>query len=265
MNKGFLCQNSDSNKAMGHFLQALNITGKPEARLLANLGAACYNLGKCHQAILYYEHALAIYNGDKTNAFGPTINGQLAACYTHVGEYSRAEQLFDKILPHLKSVDNGLVYGQQLYNRGILSMYTKCYDEAIDFFEQTLVYTKNNQQIYVSALIGKINALIKLKRLTECKKIIDTTRSLAEECEKLTVMLTASIHQMNLNNPSATAYLEDEAIPFLRASGGISKFTAINILKDLEAHYLKKKSKQKALNMSHTIREIYEELFYGAG
>jgi len=246
-----------------HYLQTFNHISNEKSivKILANIGVSYLMLGKYHHAIRYLERSKAEHHGDRASYTGPYIAGMLATCYGITGEYNKAIKLLDVTIAQAKSAKHEAILKECLLNRSALSIRMQNYEESIEFSNQALILAKCDKSIYAPALINKATCLLKMKRITEGQHVLESVKPLVEGDEHLTALFDAINHQINLNNAKSRYHLENVVIPYLRAGGGVTMFTALCICKDLEAYYKKKKTKTKALAMAAIIREIYEDMF----
>jgi len=265
-NMGFICAvKGEYRNSIKHYLQTLNIVSdyvKPDASVLSNLGTAYLGLCKPYHCIMYLERVLNEYHIDHIHLDKPRTNAMLASAYAHVGEYSKAKELFDISLVQAKSIKHDALTGVILVNMSYLSCYIGNYEEAVALCDEGLMYAKNSD-IECLILYRKGIGHFKLKELDKCKQVIERGRVLSKDSERFTTFFNALEHLMNLNDSKSIKYIEEVAIPFFSTSDNVDKFTALDLCRELEAYYIKKRTKTKAWAVAATIRSIYEDIFFG--
>ncbi|MCL2571003.1 MAG: tetratricopeptide repeat protein [Defluviitaleaceae bacterium] len=267
--KGNLCLNSgDFRAALPYFQHALDIfdSTKSKDRLLAGIGTTYYYMGKIYHAIMAFERALEAYRGDKANSTGSHMKSSMALCYMHIGAYDKSKQLFDELLNHSRSVSDNITLKSQLIVRGGLSILVGDYVEALEFFDQAKKTTDFTDGYIGSSLVvvgaaSEAKALRKLRKYDQSKEALSKAKPFAQGNELFTMYLDVQEKLIDLNDPECISYLEDVAIPFLRAQGGLNNFDAAAICKELVAYYTKKKAKTKAAAIKAIMCDIYEEVF----
>ncbi|MCL2571352.1 MAG: tetratricopeptide repeat protein [Defluviitaleaceae bacterium] len=265
MNKGYIYTFHQYHKhALYHYEKARELIGdsKPEMKLLTNLGVAYYNRGNVYHAIRYYERAIEEYQGDNVNIALPNTKKLLALCYVRIGENSKAIKILDTVIPQMKIIGGNAMLGEALQIKGVVSHNEGNYDEAITIFDEALEHLKIDKRAYVHALSSKTVTLRKLKRFADVQKAIETTRLMAADNERLSMILDSAGCLASLRDPDSIRFLEDVAISYYRDLGGIHNYMAIDICRELKDHYDKKKSKINALTISDIMRQIYDELYF---
>ena len=268
-NMGFiLMHKSDHKTSLKHHLQSLSHETnnmKPDAGILLNIGVSYINLGKPWQAIMHLEQAKMKYDLGRANILESSINTILALGYTHVGEYRKAERIYNDALAQAKSTNNDFFAAIALAN--LSTMHTKegNYEESLKTCNKALTLVKNHP-IYVKFLIGKAFCLAMLKDFDQCKEVIKQCRELAKDNKNLTITIEAISHIMTLDNSESTDYLENFVIPHFKASddaenGGI--YEALTFCEILETHYRKRRNKKKANDIAIIGRDIYKEIYFG--
>jgi len=263
--KGSLCAHKmDIKGRIKHFLKALDHTtdNMPiDTRLYYYIGSSFISLGKPFKAMIYLEHS-KLSERNSVNRYAIHINMSLALAYMCTGEYRKAEKMLAESLIQAESTGNKthkmiiLSYMGSLYNT------TKQYEKSLNFFDQAIAYANNDNNAIVNLLCSKANSLRKLKRLDECSEVLAHARKLTNGDEHSIIDIETEGHCMTIDNSDSLQYLENVALPYFRKLKGVNALNAIEIYKELEAYYLKKRSKMKALTMAAIIRDIYEEAFY---
>ena len=271
-NKAFMYSTKLDYKASYKYYQkTLELFGDrpPSARILEATAYICCFLGKYHHGIRYIQHARVLYEGDRTNFRGYHLDENLALCYAAVGETMKAANLFE--MSYRQAVLNGneIFQGITLLNISSITKKRGNYEKALEQQNKALeLFTKNmsiiiahDKSLYVTAVFAK--AILQAKMNMDNTDTIALGRPLAEGDETLTIMLDTAYHLSNLGSTDSEKYLEDIAIPHLMQHKPIDKSLHLELCKELEAHYKKKKSKTKAAYMAVIIRDIYEEMFMG--
>jgi len=263
--KGSLCaRKRDYMGRIKHFLKAIDHTtdNMPiDARLYFYIGSSYISLGKPFKAMVYLEYSKML-DRNNTSRYANHTNINIALACMCTGAYKKAEKLLTESLIYAESINSEqskktiLLYLGSLYNT------TKQYEKSISFFDQAIAYANNDRRAVVSILCLKANSLCKLKKINEFHAVLAQARKSANGDEHYAIMIETESHCMTLDNSDSLHYLENIAIPYMMKSKGVSALNAIGICKDIEAHYLKKRSKMKALTMAATMRDIYEEAFF---
>ncbi|MCL2362898.1 MAG: hypothetical protein FWC73_13940, partial [Defluviitaleaceae bacterium] len=95
------------------------------------------------------------------------------------------------------------------------------------------------------------------------QEMIADGRLLANGDKKFTIGFNALECLVNIDDASSVKYLEDVAIPHYKAGDGSDKVMALELCKEIEAYYKKKRVKTKASAFTTIVRDIYEDMFLG--
>ena len=259
------CINGEYKSALTHLLKNLNLGSDdigPDISLFSLLGSAYLGLGKPYRAIYFLEHAREKYNPDRTNSTLMYMMNTLAICYEHIGDFCKAKNLLEDTIAQAKYLKDNHLLGMALSNMSNLCQKSNAYDESIAICDQALEYLKDDKHSYAVTLYIKASALLKARKLARCKEVLQQGAAMSEGDSDLTMMFNAQRHLMTMNSTGSADYLENVAIPYFKERNGLKKFIALDICKELEAHYKKKKLKTKAFVIAAIIREIYEEVFF---
>jgi len=279
-NKGVIYAiRGDIRDALKHYLQALDFAGndiKPDASVFSNIGVLYMRLGKPSYAIEYLKRTNHEYSNDR-HIIRANTNAMLATAYTLTGEYNKASKLFYASLAQAKSVNDISLIGMILSNMGIHSVKTGNYKECVRLCDQGLAYytqgdkhqsklviyhNKGVNTVQCLLLFNKGLGLFKMKEYDKCHEIIKYGLALIDGDERFNISFTALGHLMALDNSKSIDYLEDVAIPFFKAGDGFDKYLALDICKEIEAHYKRKRVKTKALAFAAIQRDIYEGMLF---
>jgi len=269
-NKAFMYSTKlDYKTSYKYYQKTLELFGDkpPSARILEATAYICCFLGKYHHGIRYILHARVLYEGDKTNLRGYHLDENLALCYAAVGETKKAETLFEMSYKQAILNGNEILQGITLLNISSITKKRGNYEKALEQQNKTLELFEKNKSIIIAHDKGIYLMAVFAKAMLQAKMNIDNTdtinlgRPLAEGNETFTIMLDAAYHLSNLNSTDSERYLEEIAIPHLIKHKPNEKSLHLELCKELEVHYKKKKSKTKAAYMAAIIRDIYEEIF----
>ena len=257
---------ADHQNAMTHYLKALELKGSArnkDIRLLVNLGVTHFGMGKPYNCIKLHERARREYGGDLNNPALRTIPANLAACYALVGEHNKAMEMFSIALTQAKLVNDKYLIGNLLSNISLLNIKMGDYQESINNCDEALAILQEGTFAYIVTLYQKGLALLKLKKLDECQKIVELGLSFQEVGgdEFACVNFNTLAHLMTINNNESANYIQNIAIPYFR-NMGVFKFRALDLCKELEQHYTKKRAPSKALSVAVIMRDIYEEIAF---
>jgi len=264
-NKGliYVVKMDEMNK-IKHFLKAVDYSTDNipiDVMLYYHIGCAYLTLGKPFKAIVYLERAKALCP-DSTNRVLIHVNINIASACIDTGELKEAEKILKESLVHAESMDEvGGKMRIMMLMAGLCDRANK-HEECIAFLDQATEYANNYTHALVNILWIKAYSLFKLKKTNECQDALTYAKKLAAGDELQTFMIEVQSHRTTLDNDDSLHYLESVAIPSLKKRKGTFAFYAIGLCKELEAHYLKKRSKMKALTIAAIMRDIYEEAFY---
>ena len=196
----------------------------------------------------------------------------LAICHMHMCNYHEAKELMDLTIEQVEGTHERTGLEHVLLNRGTLSLKMKNYDEALKFIEQALAHFKTKRDSYVSPtayermytvfLFRKALCLFHTKKLDECQHVLDYAKTIYDQDELLTVLFDSIKHLMTIHNKDSARYLEDIAIPYLKADNSGCLLIALDLCKELEAYNKKNKAKTKTTAIAAIIRDIYEDIFF---
>jgi len=266
-NKGYLYPDGDKN-ALKHYLQALELIGvdKPDAGLLYCIGRQYFIMGKIHYAMRYLERAKAASIGDQNHLISLSIASLIIMCYKYTGECKEAKRQIDAVIARSLSINNDVLAGLLIMEKGIISNLEGNLNEALEFNNQAYTYLQDKHESYVfSILANKADYLARMKKIDEYHNTLKLAKPLAKDNELYTILLDSIDHKINLNDSSSINYIENIAIPMLKTGNGNLdyKFGALQLCRCLEAHYRKKNAKTKAMAICCIIKEIYEYMFTG--
>ena len=282
-NKGILSSlRGDIVTGLRHYLNAHDLTGdnlnQDAAVLTADIGAQYLRLGRPYNAMIYLERAYKESYGNNANNVRAKISNALAITYTCLGEYDKAKKIFDESIGQAKSVNDNVQIGSILSSIGLHKIKSGSYKDGIGLCDQALHYMQSSDflnNVYVGnkgfsnnphttiVLFNKGLGLLKMKEYAKCQEVLAQGKALAEGDKKASIMFDTLMHFTTLNENESQKYIENVAIPFFRAGDGFDKFMILDLCKDLEAHYKKKRAKTKALAIAAIARDIYEEMFIG--
>jgi len=249
--------------AVKHYLQTLNIVSdyvKPDATVLSNLGVIYLGLCKPCHAIIYLERVLGEYDIDRTHLDKPKATAMLATAYMYLGEYKKAKELFETALVLAKSIKHEVLTGVILVNMSYLNFYTGNYKQAVELCQEGAKYVNDNDSKCMT-FYKKGICHYKLKEFDECKKAIEHGRALSNGDKRLSIFFNSLEHLINLNDNNSATYIEETAIPFFSTCDNIDKFVALELCRELEAHYMKKRAKTRAWAIAAIARDVYEDIF----
>jgi len=277
-NIGFLHTTKGEHKlALKFFLQCLDLIGEeqPDGIIIEQI-AHCYcMLNKFHHALRYFLYSQVLFKGDRTNPRAYYVNSHLAACYLNTGEFKKVRPILDILYRQVQISGDVTLQITTLISISGLDIKGGEYDKALkksntalELAHELLSKVMPSQipvakTIYIFAILHKIDCLKKMGMLSECDKLIEQGRPIAQGDKTLTTILDTAYHSCRLNDIKSVNYLEETAIPYLLSCNGFGKDIVLELCRELEAHYKKKKSKTKAAYMAAIIRDIYEDMFIG--
>jgi len=281
-NKGAIyAYRGDNKNGLKHSLQAINIKGsniKPDGIILSNIGVLYLGLGRPYHAMKYLERALEESRSSHTHFYRSHISTALASLYTFMGEHTKAKELFDESLNYAVSSNNVVQRALAMSNLGLFYIKIGKYEEGVELCNQALEYMQDSgltdkrlttnkgfssSPQYKIVLFNKGLGLLKMKEFAKCQEVAAQGKALADGDEKASTMFDTLMHFTNLGDSSSEKHIENVAIPYFRAGDGFDRLLAIDLCKDLETHYRKKRAMTKAFAIATIARDIYEEMFIG--
>ena len=264
----------DLKTALKHFLQVLDLQSdmlKPGIGIIYNIASMYARLGKPLHAIRYYDRIMAS-SSDRTFAFGADISFGLAQCNFEIRDFKTAIKVLHQNLAHARSVNDKKSIAAALAELGNISTKQGNAEKSLEFFEESLTFLQDmphddifdiegNRHNYISALIGKAQALSMLKKRTQCQEVLERVRTLVEGDELYTICVNAIGHLVTIKESKSCDYLENVAIPYLRVQEGQFISFALEICDHLEEHYKKNKALKKAMAVAVMSRDILMEMF----
>jgi len=252
--------------ALKHSLLALDYAGdnaKPDSQLYYNIDNFYDWIGKPMKGIIYLERALLESNRDRASDEKTHINFGLALLYFKLGEDTKAKIILDACLTQARSINNAHFTNMSLGLLAEICAKKSAYDDALEYVNQGLKYAGDLQHLSFPLQYAKATLLQKLNKSSEYHKLMKQLRTLASGNDLYNFHLDTLQHLGTINDIASIEYLETVAVPKLRAGNGHYKYTALDICKQLEVIYKKKKAKTKALAIGVVMRDIYEDLFIG--
>ena len=186
----------------------------------------------------------------------------------NVGEYDKAKILLDQALLMAYSINDIITLVRTYIIMAKVSIKKGDYTECIESCDQGLAIYEKNKKNEISIvkfncnkilLFNKGMALLKMKHFSQVQEIVEQGLSLSKENETHTINFNVLGHLMTLDDDTSTNYIENIAIPHYMSS--MNNFKALDMCRELEQHYKKKKLKKKELAISVTMQKIYEEVF----
>jgi len=258
-----------SHKAIVHAEKC----NKTDLSSLFNLGQAYYALGRPYNAIIYFERIKTGFQGNISHPAWPILIQMLVLCYIPVGEYSIAKNLCELAFIQAKSINDKYRTGIILNNFGSVNYRKGNYEEGINYCDQALQINSPDKSFYVHTLRTKALCLLEMKKFDTCREVLEQAKGILEQAnpdewrgfQDMSYdahIIEAISHLLSRDNSDSINYIQDVAIPHLRA-GGMAKFDAIDLCIHLESHYNKKRAKTKANAIAAIRAEIYREVFLG--
>jgi len=264
--KGCVCYiQRENEKALHHFLKTYDINSgilKADAQISASIGSVYMLLGNPHRAIQHLERTLTEAGIERIQHLRARILSCLTQCYRYTGEYTKAKKVGEEAHTHYKSICDDLFTGKALSQIGHVHRYSGDFEEALNYYNQALVYSKDAYFDYVGTLLRKAICLRKTKKNALAKEALDECLAVANANKISTMDIDVQYHLMTISNAESADFIQKEAIPFFINYSGQGKFTALNICRELEAHYKAKGATKKVLEVSAIIRDIYETIIY---
>jgi len=271
----------DYKASIQHYQKASEIECrdvKPDAAFFANLGVAYMNIGKPNYATQYLErgHQESL-QGDRSHPVRAHSTSMLATAYVNIGEYKKAEKLFNMALASARSVGDEKIMILTLSNYSVLKIKMGDYEEGLRLCNQafatdlsqdfsssmTLINDKYGNALLLTLLYNKALGFLKMKAFDRCKEILDYGFSIVQGNNKFAIGFESLKHRMTLHENESIEYLETKAIPYFRHGDGLDTFVALDICNDMEAYFKKKKLKIKTFTIVGIIRDIYDTMFFG--
>ena len=272
----------DKKNALKHYLRSLDITSDPNsqsiAKALSRIGILYLEMGKPVQAMLYLERAYR-KSENHTTLLKSQVCTMLATTYLCLGQYSKAKELFEVALVQTESTNNKTAIALAMSNNSLYNIKVGNYELGLQLSNQALKsileidmdnkdITISNKglganPVYMLALYNKGLALLKMKEFEQCQEVIAKGKALIEDNEKIAIMFNTLGHLITINEPDSQDYIANVTIPYFLNNDGLEMFFALDMCKELEAYYNKKRVKTKANAFAAVAKDIYEGLFIG--
>ena len=272
----------DKKNALKHYLRSLDITTDPNSqsvtKALSRIGILYLEMGKPVQAMLYLERAYR-KSDNHTTLLKSQVCTMLATTYLCLGQYSKAKELFDVSLVQTESTNNKTAIALAMSNNSLYNIKVGNYEVGLQLSNQAIKsiqeIDKDNKDItisnqglganpmYMLALYNKGLALLKMKEFEQCQEVIEKGQALSEDNEKIAIMFNTLGHLITINESASQEYVENVTIPYFTDSDGLERFFALDMCKELEAYYKKKRAKTKANAIATVAKDIYEGMFTG--
>lgn len=258
-----------------YLLLALELSNndlKPDMMIFTSLGHGYYELGKPARAISYFERAIAGFGNNRTNKELLVTKLELSKCYMFMGELDKAKKLVASALDQTQSIsseDYHYYYVFALTSISRINLASGRAEEGLKFAKQAIenlasiknsyFYTRISPEVY----IAKALCLLETKRILDYKNIVEQGIAMVKERDrqdKYTVIFEALANLTTLRDSSSIDYIENIAIPHLRACGETSaNDMALTLCEKLEAHYRKRGADKKANAIAVVSRDIYKD------
>jgi len=263
-NKGSICVHRKQYKdALKYYLKANSLEVynlQKEYHLLYNI-AICYGtLCMPMRSILYLEKAYNLFRGERASPFGLSLDNALAVNYTYIGESRLAQELLEKCLILAKGTNNLTYIGISYHNLGVLHLKNNHAEKAIEYFNQSLEHSQENDAFYLEYLYYKIRCMIELGKFNQSKKMIERAKKTSSQYEKYSFLFGSLMHLMTLSQNNSCQYLTCIAIP--RMLEDFELYKALDFCKQMEIHFKSKNQTKKVLETAATIRSIYEKIIF---
>ena len=273
-NRGFVVNTKGGTRAsLNEFLRAFDLQSdklKADASFMYNIGSQYMLLGQIFHAIRYLELAERSLKGDRTNSrLMNAINSGLLYSYIQTREYSRALKKADEVIISAKSAFDEAAAIVALGNIGTIKYHMGNTEEAITYYDKYLKWHTDRIDAgigithHVMMLTSKAIALSTLKKHSQAKEAFKQALALVEGDEHGTIVVEASRHSVAVSVKESSDYLENTAIPYLRALGTEYNFLVLDLCDKLETNYKKRGLNKKAAAVIEISRDIYNEIMFG--
>jgi len=268
-NIGFLltCK-QESKAALKHYLQCLNYETyhlKADAGILYSIGANYLNACKPWHALIYFEQAKIKYDLGRAHPLMAQIDNGLAYAHMLVGEFGKAEQIYNEALAQAKRTNNPYEIG--IAQAGISHFYhaTGNHAKALEVLNQAMELFKDHPH-YNLLLPSKALLLLYMKDYARCKDALEQCRALTQVDENNAMIIEMTGHMLTIDKSESADYLMNIVIPHFRARNNTtiaSLYQALACCDFIEAHYRKNRKIKKANEIAVIGRDIFKEMYHG--
>jgi len=229
------------------------------------IGWAYYNLGKPFHAMVYLERAKIEYSSNPASKAIPVLNRNLADCYMMISELKKAKSIHEKSLMQSRLANDRTNISFTLSRLSLVNEKMGDFGVALAHIDEALeILNTDNREaykpVYVDFIYYKTRYLRKLKQYDQCKKLIEEGKALPG-CDELdTISFEAEKCLMNLKDTKSLDYIENVVIPYYRDDCLYD--SALEYCKILEDHYVKQRSKMKALSITAVAKDILQRMLF---
>ncbi|EKU99552.1 hypothetical protein Lepto7375DRAFT_1610 [Leptolyngbya sp. PCC 7375] len=114
------------------------VSRQGQARTLGNLGNVYNNLSDYHQAIIYYEQALLLFEAIEDRQGQARTLNNLGSVYDNLSDYRQAIIYYEQALPLFEAIEDRQGQARTLGNLGNVYDNLSDYRQAIIYYEQAL-------------------------------------------------------------------------------------------------------------------------------
>lgn len=221
----------------------------------------CYSeLGMHVYAIASLERMHFLFDGEVVNLQWLKFLNALAVCHMSIGDTGKAKQLLDKAFIDAKSISNERYINIILHNLGCVSIKTKEYDKALEYFEDAFNFFKEGDDYYLENLYYKARCLVALKS-SQAKEVISCAKSALKDNEEYKLLFESLEHLLTLKDEQSRQFIQRETIPHLRDS--FKYFKALDYCDTLKASFGKRESGAKIFKVDSIALEISRKMMKG--
>lgn len=170
-------QNRDFTKSLELLSQAKNMADEnhwqeQRFRAINNMGAAYYSMSDFGEAISYYLEAYSIAIEHLTSKQEITVLNNIAILYFDEGDFKRAEEYFKKAYSIAKNENIQTKIPLYAVNLGNSLNRQKRFEEALKYYDETILTAANDEIVLAHALIGKGEIYYLQKNYAESERVL---------------------------------------------------------------------------------------------
>lgn len=234
---------------------------KREASLYYNL-ALCYSrLGWATQSVITLLKIYSEFDHDVASINELFVDNTLAVNYIRINRVKEAEEVLERALMKAKVRGIKENIARALHNYGFASKKSGRFEEAIEYFDQSLAHLLEGENLYLEGLCQKIICLNALKKKALCKPLLLQGSGLSKNDEHYLLMFQSLSHALTLNNENSSSFIEEHTIPHLIEKHHL--YRALEFCNWLISHYTKKGMKMKLLEITIIKNDILEKIAFG--
>ncbi|MGW5982715.1 tetratricopeptide repeat protein [Bacillus mycoides] len=174
------------------------------------------NIFNTKMALVYVEKSLAIFNNKLFFNRSLECHLLLGVNYGRLKEYSKAIEIYNRIINVANSLEYRTIYIKALHNLGYIYSKLKNYEESISYYTQTLNYLDSTSESYLNVLVELATVLKEHGQLQTALKWINIgLEQSSKNCWTSNKVLQLEIikYRIEKTDIEFIEFLEKNAIP----------------------------------------------------